>query len=90
MRKQYHFRKSEFGLLAWDVHRLIDLTKDNDQFEIPISEIEELNESYWFDGESLTCKDLLAHMLLIEAADLSYPIILCPNGPVDGWHASRC
>ncbi len=87
MRKQYHFRKSELGLLAWDIHRLIDLTKHSGQFEIPISEIEELNESYWFDEGSPTCKDLLTHMLLIEAADLSYPIILCPNGRLmDGMH----
>ena len=87
MRKQYHFRKSELGLLTWHVHRLIELTKDSDQFEIPISKIEEMNESYWFNGENPTCKDLVAHMLLIEAADLSYPIILCPNDRLmDGMH----
>ncbi len=87
MRKKYHFRKSELGLLVWDVHRLIDLTKDSDQFEIPISEIAELNESYWFNGKSPMCKDFLAHIHLIEAADLSYPIILCPNGRLmDGMH----
>lgn len=89
MRKQYHFRKSKDGLLAWDVHRLICLTKDIQPCAVDLSTIREVDEPYWYSAENQppTCRDLIDHMRLVEAADLIYPIILSPDGRVmDGMH----
>jgi len=88
LHQQYHFRKSERGLLAWDVLRLIKLSKDFDVVQVPLNEIGELNESYWFGlGASPTSKDIAEHARQIYEADLSYPIILCPEGRImDGMH----
>ncbi len=89
MRRQYHFRKSEAGLLAWDVHRLIALSHDLPVSYIALSAVAELDEAYWWDADSRppTCRQVIEHMQLVEAADLQYPIILCPQGRVmDGMH----
>ena len=89
MRKQYHFRPSENGTLAWDVDRLVELAKDLPRREVPLSTIRELDEVYWFDGETTrpTCRAVLEHIRLIEAADLAFPIILSVDGGVmDGMH----
>ena len=89
MRKQYHFWPSERGLLAWDVDRLIALSKYLPRSPVALSAIRELDEAYWFDAgrEEPTCRKVLLHMRLIEAADLSYPIILASDGRVmDGMH----
>jgi len=88
MRKQYHFRPSDRGLLAWDVHRLVALTKDFPRINVPLSSIRELDESFWFgNGNAPTCRAVVEHAGLIEAADLRFPIILSSNGRVmDGMH----
>jgi len=89
MRPQYHLRKSEKGLLAWDVRNLIARARDVPSQEIPLHEIRELDESFWFDqeGNFPTCRSIAQHALLIENADLSHPIILDPDGRVmDGMH----
>lgn len=89
MRKQYHFRESKDGLLAWDVHRLIDLAKGIAPGPVDLSAIREVDEPYWFDAEDPppTCRDLIEHMRLVDATDLAYPIILSPDGRVmDGMH----
>lgn len=89
MRKQYNLRKSSEGLKAWDVDRLISLSKSFLIKRIPLDAIKEVNEPYWFehDNQLPTCLDVLNHMKLIEAADLHYPIILCANGGLmDGMH----
>lgn len=89
MRKQYHFRNSEQGLLAWDVDHLISLATELEAIEYPVSAIAELNEPYWYDSEGSkpTCKSIAEHMRLVQETDLAYPIILCPAGRVmDGMH----
>jgi len=89
MRRQYHFRQSEAGLLAWDVHRLLALSRDLPVSCIALSAVAELDEAYWWDADSPppTCRQVIEHMQLVEAADLQYPIILCPHGRVmDGMH----
>ncbi|MBD8349544.1 hypothetical protein [Dysgonomonas sp. HGC4] len=86
MRKQYHLLKSEKGLLAWDVHRLIELTKDLPIQLIALDDIKEIDESYWFN-DAPTCRKIAEHITLITEADLSYPIILSSEGRVmDGMH----
>lgn len=88
MRRQYHFRPSDQGLLAWDVHHLIALARDLPRVSVPLAAIRELDEAFWFDHGALpTCRAVADHARLIEAADLSYPIILCSQGRVmDGMH----
>jgi hypothetical protein len=89
MRKQYHLRHSPEGLLAWDVDRLIELTAGQTPREVPLDEIRELDEEFWFGDHdnSPTCRAIADHARLIIEADLSYPIILAEDGRVmDGMH----
>lgn len=88
LHQQYHFRKSEKGLLAWDVLKLIRLSKEFAVIQVPLSEISELKETYWFGlGAPPISEDIAQHAKQIYEADTSYPIILCPEGRVmDGMH----
>ena len=89
MRKQYHFRKSAQGLLAWDVDRLVASTAGLVPEAIPLTDIAELDETYWYDaeGDAPTGRSIAGHIRLVREADLSYPVILCPDGRVmDGMH----
>jgi hypothetical protein len=85
MRKQYHFRPSAAGLRAWDVDRLVALTKHLEPQLVPVASIRELDEPYW--GEPMTCRKVAEHARLINEADLGYPVILSSDGRVmDGMH----
>ncbi|MBS4027468.1 MAG: hypothetical protein KGZ58_02430 [Ignavibacteriales bacterium] len=89
MRKQYHFRPSRKGYFAWDVDRLVALTKSFPSRQVPIESIRELDENFWFDGEGdkPTCRAIAEHFRFVEEADLHFPIILSSNGRVmDGMH----
>lgn len=89
VRKQYHFQPSEKGLLAWDVERLVELSRDLPRLRLTIGSIGEIDEVYWFDGDKQTptCRRVIEHARLIQEADLSYPIILSAGGRVmDGMH----
>jgi hypothetical protein len=87
VRKQYYFRHSDHGLLAWDVDRLIQLSSQLPRKSVPLEEIRELDEAWSGDDEPTTWRALLEHVRLMEEADLSYPIILSASGAVmDGMH----
>ena len=88
MRKQYHFRPGPEGLRAWDVDRLVALSEPLPVVRVPVAEIRELDEAYWFDhGYAPTCRAVAEHARLINEADLSFPIILSADGRVmDGMH----
>ncbi len=89
LRRQYHFRPSTNGYYAWDVHRLIALSRDLPRLSLDPETIAELGESYWFGGDnaSPTGRDLLVHMRLMNEVDFDHPIILCAEGRVmDGMH----
>jgi hypothetical protein len=87
VRKQYFFRDSPRGILAWDVDRLVAASAAFASKRIPLSQIRELRQPWSGDGEAQTWNELIAHVRLIEAADLSYPIILSADGAVmDGMH----
>ncbi len=87
MRKQYHFRKIGNDTYIWDVHHLLELTKNFKVKEIPLSAIMELKEPYWYPDSYPTTQDIIEHMQLIQEADLAYPIILCSQGRLmDGMH----
>ena len=85
MRKQYHFRPSAAGLRAWDVDRLVALTKHLQPELVPVASICELDEPYW--GEPMTCRNVADHARLINECDLRYPVILSSDGRImDGMH----
>jgi hypothetical protein len=87
MRKQYYFRQSNRGLLAWDVDRLVQLSSDLPRKRVPLTKIRELDEAWSGDEESPTWRAMVEHLKLIDAADLSFPIILSLSGAVmDGMH----
>ena len=87
MRKQYYFRQSTRGVLAWDIDRLVSLSADLPRKRVPLSQITQLDEAWCGDDERLTWRAMLEHVKLIEAADLSFPIILSSSGAVmDGRH----
>jgi hypothetical protein len=87
MRKQYFFRPSPGGCSAWDVDRLIRLTESLPRRRVSLSDIRELNEPWFGSDEAATWVALVEHVKLIDAADLSYPIILAADGTVmDGMH----
>ena len=88
MRKQYHFWPGETGLDAWDVHRLIELSRDLPITEIDVSTISEVDTAYWFDDRKPpTVRRIVEHLHLIADVDTSHPIILGHDGRVmDGMH----
>lgn len=56
-------------------------------FEIPLNNIAEVDENWWFAQEAPTVRAIVDHIALIEAADLGFPILLCPQGRLmDGMH----
>lgn len=87
MRKQYHFRQVGYDTYIWDVHHLVKLSQNFKVQQIPVSDIQELNEAYWFPKSAPTTQQIIEHLELVNTADLSYPIILCASGRVmDGMH----
>jgi hypothetical protein len=88
VRKQYHFWPGEHGLDAWDVDRLVELSRALPVKEVELASIEEIHSVYWFDEfERPTVRRVVDHARLIEEVDLSYPIILGFDGRVmDGMH----
>lgn len=87
MRKQYYFRHSPRGLLAWDVDRLVDLTRAFAVRSVPLGEMRELDEALDDNGRAITWRGFVEHAALVNAADLAYPIILAADGAImDGRH----
>lgn len=87
MRKQYYFRKSERGLLAWDVDRLVELSRHLPRKRVRLEDLRELDQPCSSGGAPLTWRMVLGHITLINEADLSFPIILSASGEVmDGRH----
>lgn len=88
IRKQYHFRPSGHGLAAWDVDRLVGLAQTQPTEQVPLEAIGDADSDYWFShGYSPTVRAVVEHARLIDEADLSYPIIIDPQGGVmDGMH----
>jgi hypothetical protein len=89
MRKQYHTRSWGNDRLTWDVHRLVRLSQLLPVETIPVSEIAEVDELWWYQGGSdiPTPRSIAEHMQLIDGADLRWPILLCAEGRLmDGMH----
>lgn len=86
--RQYHVRRVNGQLWAWDVRRLIALTAGLAPEDVPLADIAEVDEPYWAEeGPKMTGRVVLEHAQIIRAADLAFPIILCPEGRLmDGMH----
>jgi hypothetical protein len=89
VRKQYHFWPGEHGFDAWDVDRLVELSRGLPIKDVELASIDEIDSVYWFDDQSQrpTVRRVVEHARLIEEVDLSYPVILGVDGRVmDGMH----
>jgi len=89
LRKQYHFRTIGAKLYAWDIHRLIRLSKPLTPLSVRVDDIPELDENWWYEtsADVPTPRALAAHMALVQQADLAFPILLCADGRLmDGMH----
>jgi hypothetical protein len=87
MRKQYYFRLTDRGLLAWDVDRLVRLSSELPVRSVPLAGMAELDAAVEGEDARITWRGLIEHMRLIDEADLHYPIILAADGALmDGRH----
>jgi hypothetical protein len=91
VRKQYHLRKAEAGHDAWDVDRLIELSRDLPVIDVDVSALADVDTPYWADswadGRTPTVRWVVEHFRLIDEVDTEYPIILAPDsGVMDGMH----
>ena len=88
MRKQYHFWPGRRRLDAWDVDRLIGLSRELPIMDVDPTTIGELDSVYWFDAvRPATVRAVIDHARLMAEVDLTYPVILGPDGRVmDGMH----
>lgn len=89
VRKQYHFWPGDDGYDAWDVDRLITLSRNLPVREVALSSIWEVDTVYWFNDETdpPTVRRVVDHVHWIQEVDRSYPIILGYDGRVmDGMH----
>ncbi len=87
MRKQYYFRPSPAGLLAWDVDRLVELSRNFTVRAVPLEEIKELDDARFGADKVPTWRSFVEHCRLVQEAELRYPIIRAANGEVmDGMH----
>ena len=62
--------------MAWDIDRLVALSKDLAPEQVRLQEIREIDEAYWSNEgtHSLTCRDVVEHARLIEEANLAFPV----------------
>jgi hypothetical protein len=89
IRPQYHLRRTESGIDAWDVRRLVNLSASLPVVSIDPREIAELREDHWYSHDSTVPSpaSIIEHIRLIQSSDLSFPIILDQRGRVmDGMH----
>jgi hypothetical protein len=72
------------------MQQLWDLAKGLPVTQIRLSEIKGFDDVHWFGGPRNllpTCRSVAEHARDIIECDLSYPIIIAPDGEVlDGWH----
>ena len=89
IRAQYHVRKTTNGFDAWDVRRLIKLTKNFPVIRIDPASLPGIESNHWYQEEGAipSPRSIVEHIRLIEECDLRYPIILDASGRVmDGMH----
>jgi predicted amino acid dehydrogenase len=88
MRKQYHMWPGDHGIDAWDVDRLVELSRHLAVEQVELAAVFEIDSVYWFDDwQRPTVRKVVEHFRLVQEVDTSHPIILGPDGRVmDGMH----
>lgn len=88
LRGQYHVRRVNGQLYAWDIGKMVARTRNLASKEVRLSDIAEVDEPYWAEeGPPMTGRVVLEHLQIMRTASLDYPIILCPEGRIiDGMH----
>jgi hypothetical protein len=89
MRKQYHLWPAATGFDAWDIGRLIRLSRGPPVHAVTVDSVREVDAVYWFDDSTTapTVRAVVEHARLMLDADVSFPVILGPDGRVmDGMH----
>lgn len=85
MRKQYHFQPGVHALDAWDVDRLVDLSRHLPVVRVAVASLWQLDSIYW--SETMTPRQVAVHVRLTNEVDPQHPIILGADGRVmDGMH----
>ena len=73
------------GTYEWDVTDLWEAASGLTPVPVCVDTLGDLDEPVW--GSNMTPLDVVGHIRRINAADLSYPIILTPDGWIaDGVH----
>lgn len=73
---------ARIGRHHWSVPRLFELSRN-----LPVMDVVIDHMSTYFVYDKLTLRELVGHMKAVEAADLSFPIILDEDGELmDGRH----
>ncbi|MET0150195.1 MAG: hypothetical protein ABW008_07285 [Acidimicrobiales bacterium] len=89
MRTQYHAQSSAAGVDAWDVARLIELSRGFPVKAVALDSLWEIDTVYW--TEPFTVREFAQHVRLVRDVDRTYPIILAADGRVmDGMHRIVC
>ncbi|MBL3597552.1 hypothetical protein JMM63_18630, partial [Rhodovulum sulfidophilum] len=89
VRKQYHSRQVGSDRHVWDVHRLMRAARDIEVQTVPVSDIAETDENWWYgDANAVpTPRSIASHVALINEVDPLHPVILCAEGRLmDGMH----
>ncbi len=89
LRKQYHSRQIGSDRHIWDVHRLIRAARDLEVAMVPVADIAEADENWWYgEAEAVpTPRSIASHLALINDVDPAHPIILSADGRLmDGMH----
>lgn len=77
-----HDQVCTVGRHHWSVPRLFELARDLPVMDIPLNHL-----NLYYVYEKLTLRDMVMHMLAVDAADLDVPIILDEDGRLmDGCH----
>lgn len=85
---QKHSRPTDDGRAFYWTENLWKQAEDLPVRTVAVDSIPELDMNCWFDTHKPpTCRAVAAHVRRIYEADLSYPIILAPDGSLmDGGH----
>jgi hypothetical protein len=89
VRKQYSLLPSKQGFNAWDVDRLIELSRDLPVTQMALDDLDEIDSTYWYlGGEDVpTVRSIVEHIRLTNEVDPDFPIILSASGRImDGMH----
>jgi hypothetical protein len=77
-----HDQMSRLGRHRWRVARLFELARGLRIMDVPLDHL-----SLYYVYEKLTLREMVMHMMAVQAADLSTPIILDEDGELmDGRH----